>query len=114
MSQPQVATPAKVVEQPQMPRIIRVGLRETITVAGATSAAFGTDPSIGNVKEATGFRVEMCRIGPDGMPVALKTGETWDGLRLSKVLHDRIAQRKQLHSAFIPKENVREIVYAAE
>ena len=48
------------------------------------------------------------RIGPDGMPTALKAGETWDGVRLSKVLVDRIRNVRQTHSAFVPKENVKE------
>lgn len=116
MSQPQTQSSAKsITAPPESPRVLRVDLREVVSVADATAASFSTDVSaLGSAKAAAGFAVSIVRIGPDGMTVPLKSGETWDGVRLSKVLVDRIRNVRQTHSAFVPKENVREIVYSPE
>lgn len=115
MSNVQTQAAAQAAAIPPPSKILRVDLLEVVSVADATSQSFATDMSaLGAAKAATGFRVEAVRLGPDCMPVALKAGETWDGLRLSKSVHDRIKNVRVLHSAFIPKSNVREIVFAPE
>lgn len=116
MSQPQTQPSSKAVDAPPaVQRITRVDLRDVVSVADATASSFATDMSaLGSAKAATGFVITPTRIGADGMPVALKAGEAWDGLKLSKVLMDRIRNVRVTHSAFVPKENVKEIVYSPE
>lgn len=115
MSQPQTQAAAKVVEPVPCPRIMRVDLLEVLSVADATASSFGADAGpLGAAKSANGFRIEPARMGADGLPVLLKAGETWDGLKLSKVLTDRIRNVRVTHVAFVPKENVRGVVYSAE
>lgn len=116
MSQPQTQPVAKSIATPlEAPRILRVDLLEVISVADATAASFSTDLSaLGSAKAAAGFSISIVRMGPDGMTIPLKSGETWDGVRLTKSLHDRIRNVRQTYSAFVPKENVREVVYSPE
>ena len=108
--------PAKVAEVTPPPRgIMRIDLLEVVSIADATGSSFETAMgALGAAKTSTGFLIEPAKMGADGFPMPLKEGQTWDGVKLSKTLMDTIRNRRRTHVVFVPKENVRNIVYLPE